>query len=229
MNMNRTSLLPKIVGSLLIVMIFVSAQSWQVLADKKDIPRLTEMATNDTIPIFRLAAARTLVAAYLFTGKTLNDLKPVAQKSEQERGFKELTQAIKEAEQGKIIDACFAVPEIKSTIVDGKNLSGLSKEDLEQQAQFGATDNIKRVASQVLLKQLLEPIAKRQPQWYTYRIKEEEDFDATKVQLYLWTVAVISVPMQDVNLQSLSQVFYAEFLITLQPSFVEPKLKCAKK
>jgi hypothetical protein len=34
-------------------------------ADTKPIPRLIEMVSTDAIPEFRLAAARTLVAAYL--------------------------------------------------------------------------------------------------------------------------------------------------------------------
>jgi hypothetical protein len=225
---NRVTVHAKLIVSLLCGAVLIGFSGWTVLADKKDIPRLTEMATNDTIPIFRLAASRTLVAAYLFTGKTLQELKPIAQKTEQERGFKELSQAIREAEQGKVTDACFTLPEIKSTTVDGENLSGKTKEELEFQAQFGKTDNVRKTAAQILLKNLLEPVTKRQPQWYSYRVKEEEHFDGIKVQLYLWTVAVISVPMQEVNLPPLSQVFYAEFLITLQPSFVEPKLKCKK-
>jgi hypothetical protein len=220
--------LAKALGTLTLIALFVGSLSWPVLADKKDIPRLIEMATNDLLPEFRLAASRTLVAAYLFIGRTLKDLEPLAHKAEKERGFPELRQAIKEAEQGKVINACFILPEIKSTTVDGVNLAGRTKQELEFQAQFGATDSIKRTAAQILLKQLVEPVKARQPNWYAYRVREEEHFDAVKVQLYLWTVAVISVPMKEVNLPALSQVFFAEFLVTLAPGVVEPKLQCPR-
>jgi len=231
---NRTlTTLGKTLGKLVLVgVVLIGMSGGLALADTKPIPELIDDATKDASAEFRIATARTLVAAYLFTGKPLSELKAIAQQAERDRGFKELSQAIKESEDGKVnIDACFTLPEIKSTTVDGKNLAGLNKEELEFQAKFGATDNIKHTAAQILLRQVVEPVSKRQPQWYTYRIREEEHFDGVKVQMYNWTLALdnkIGKIMQEVNLPVLSQVFFAEFLITLQASFVELKLKCKK-
>jgi hypothetical protein len=70
-------------------------------ADTKPIPRLIEMVSTDAIPEFRLAAARTLVAAYLFTDRSLSELDPLIQKIEKERGFKELRQPLKKPSRAK--------------------------------------------------------------------------------------------------------------------------------
>jgi hypothetical protein len=232
MYLNFIARLTRLGKLALITLALIMVSLGIALADTKPIPELIDDATKDASAEFRIATARTLVAAYLFIGKPLSELKAIAQQAERDRGFKELSQAIKESEENKVnIEACFILPEIKSTTVDGKNLAGLNKEDLEFQAKFGTTDNIKRTAAQILIKQVVEPVTKRQPQWYTYRIKEEDHFDGVKVQLYNWTLALdnrIGKILQEVNLPFLSQVFFAEFLITLQPSFVEGKLKCKK-
>ncbi|MCL6641973.1 MAG: hypothetical protein K6T71_01425, partial [Candidatus Bipolaricaulota bacterium] len=91
-------------------------------ADTKPIPRLIEMVSTDAIPEFRLAAARTLVAAYLFIGRPLSELDPLIQKIERERGFKELRQAVEEAKQGKVIRACWDLPTVANPVVGGVDL-----------------------------------------------------------------------------------------------------------
>jgi len=60
-------------------------------------------------------------------------------------------------------------------------------------------------------------------------VKLDPDFDAVKVQFYLWTVGVApqAVEIKTIALVPLSQIFFAEFLITLPASQVTAKLKCS--
>nr|BAL54851.1 hypothetical protein HGMM_F21A08C34 [uncultured Acetothermia bacterium]BAL58569.1 hypothetical protein HGMM_OP2C119 [Candidatus Acetothermum autotrophicum] len=208
-------------------LIFVMALiSW---ADTKPIPRLIEMVSTDAIPEFRLAAARTLVAAYLFIGRPLSELDPLIQKIEKERGFKELRQAVDEAKQEKVISACWNLPTVENPVVAGIDLRTKTVAELEQLAIYGSSPQLREAATKMMINKYLTPKAKLYPEWYTYRIKAEEDFDAVKVQFYLWTVGVApqAVEIKTIALIPLSQIFFAEFLITLPASQVTAKLKCS--
>lgn len=198
------------------------------LADTKPIPRLIEMATTDALPEFRLAAARTLVAAYLFIGRPLSDLDPLIQKTESERGFKELRQAVEEAKQEKIISGCWNLPTIDPPVVAGIDLRTKTVQELEELALYGSSPQLREAATKMMIAKYLTPKAKLYPEWYTYRIKAEVDFDAVKVQFYLWTVGVApqATEIKTIALIPLSQIFFAEFLITLPASQVTAKLKC---
>lgn len=208
------------------LVLLVAVISW---ADTKPIPRLIEMVSTDAIPEFRLAAARTLVAAYLFIGRPLSDLDPLIQKIERERGFKELRQAVEEAKQGKVISACWNLPTVETPIVSGVDLRTKTIQELEQLAIFGGSPQLREAAAKMMINKYLTPKAKLYPEWYTYRIKAEADFDAVKVQFYLWTVGVAphAVELKTIALVPLSQIFFAEFLITLPASQVTAKLKCS--
>jgi hypothetical protein len=198
-------------------------------ADTKPIPRLIEMVSTDAIPEFRLAAARTLVAAYLFIGRPLSELDPLIQKIERERGFKELRQAVEEAKQGKVISACWNLPTVENPVVGGVDLRTKTVAELEQLAIYGSSSQLREAATKMMINKYLTPKARLYPEWYTYRIKAEVDFDAVKVQFYLWTVGVApqAVEIKTIALIPLSQIFFAEFLITLQASQVTAKLKCS--
>lgn len=198
-------------------------------ADTKPIPKLIEMVSTDAIPEFRLAAARTLVAAYLFIGRPLTDLDPLIQKIERERGFKELRQAVEEAKQGKVISACWNLPTVTNPIVAGIDLRTKTIQELEQLAIFGGSPQLREAATKMMINKYLTPKAKLYPEWYTYRVKAEPDFDAVKVQFYLWTVGVAphAVELKTIALIPLSQIFFAEFLITLPAGQVLAKLKCS--
>lgn len=200
--------------------------SW---ADTKPIPRLIEMVSTDAIPEFRLAAARTLVAAYLFTDRSLSELDPLIRKIEQERGFKELRQAVEEAKQGKVISACWNLPTVETPVVAGIDLRTKTIAELEQLAIYGSSPQLREAATKMMINKYLTPKAKLYPEWYTYRIRAEVDFDAVKVQFYLWTVGVApqAVEIKTIALIPLSQIFFAEFLITLPASQVTAKLKCS--
>lgn len=200
--------------------------SW---ADTKPIPRLIEMVSTDAIPEFRLAAARTLVAAYLFTDRSLSELDPLIRKIEQERGFKELRQAVEEAKQGKVISGCWNLPTVENPVVAGIDLRSKTVPELEQLAIYGSSPQLREAATKMMINKYLSPKAKLYPEWYTYRIKAEVDFDAVKVQFYLWTVGVApqAVEIKTIALIPLSQIFFAEFLITLPASQVTAKLKCS--
>jgi hypothetical protein len=197
-------------------------------ADTKPIPRLIEMVSTDAIPEFRLAAARTLVAAYLFIERPLSELDPLIQKIEKERGFKELRQAVEEAKQGKVISACWNLPTVENPVVAGIDLRTKTIPELEQLAIYGSSPQLREAATKMMINKYLTPKAKLYPEWYTYRIKAEADFDAVKVQFYLWTVGVApqAVEIKTIALIPLSQIFFAEFLITLPASQVTAKLKC---
>ena len=198
-------------------------------ADTKPIPRLIEMVSTDAIPEFRLAAARTLVAAYLFIGRPLSELDPLIQKIERERGFKELRQAVEEAKQGKVISACWNLPTVENPVVGGVDLRTKTVAELEQLAIYGSSSQLREAATKMMINKYLTPKARLYPEWYTYRIKAEVDFDAVKVQFYLWTVGVApqAVEIKTIALVPLSQIFFAEFLITLPASQVTAKLKCS--
>jgi hypothetical protein len=198
-------------------------------ADTKPIPRLIEMVSTDAIPEFRLAAARTLVAAYLFIERPLSELDPLIQKIEKERGFKELRQAVEEAKQGKVISACWNLPTVENPVVAGIDLRTKTIPELEQLAIYGSSPQLREAATKMMINKYLTPKAKLYPEWYTYRIKAEADFDAVKVQFYLWTVGVApqAVEIKTIALIPLSQIFFAEFLITLPASQVTAKLKCS--
>lgn len=215
-------LLPITVGLVLLL----GTVSW---ADTKPIPRLIEMVSTDAIPEFRLAAARTLVAAYLFIGRPLSELDPLIQKIERERGFKELRQAVEEAKQGKVISACWNLPTVENPVVAGVDLRTKTIQELEQLAIFGGSPQLRQAATKMMINKYLTPKAKLYPEWYTYRVKAEADFDAVKVQFYLWTVGVApqAVEIKTIALIPLSQIFFAEFLITLPASQVTAKLKCS--
>jgi len=197
-------------------------------ADTKPIPRLVEMVSTDAIPEFRLAAARTLVAAYLFIERPLSELEPLIQKIEKERGFKELRQAVEEAKQGKVISGCWNLPTVENPVVAGIDLRTKTVPELEQLAIYGSSPQLREAATKMMINKYLTPKAKLYPEWYTYRIRAEEDFDAVKVQFYLWTVGVApqAVEIKTIALVPLSQIFFAEFLITLPASQVTAKLKC---
>jgi len=197
-------------------------------ADTKPIPRLVEMVSTDAIPEFRLAAARTLVAAYLFIERPLSELEPLIQKIEKERGFKELRQAVEEAKQGKVISGCWNLPTVENPVVGGVDLRTKTVPELEQLAIYGSSPQLREAATKMMINKYLTPKAKLYPEWYTYRIRAEEDFDAVKVQFYLWTVGVApqAVEIKTIALVPLSQIFFAEFLITLPASQVTAKLKC---
>jgi len=197
-------------------------------ADTKPIPRLIEMVSTDAIPEFRLAAARTLVAAYLFIERPLSELEPLIQKIEKERGFKELRQAVEEAKQGKVISGCWNLPTVENPVVAGIDLRTKTVPELEQLAIYGSSPQLREAATKMMINKYLTPKAKLYPEWYTYRIRAEEDFDAVKVQFYLWTVGVApqAVEIKTIALVPLSQIFFAEFLITLPASQVTAKLKC---
>jgi hypothetical protein len=198
-------------------------------ADTKPIPRLIEMVSTDAIPEFRLAAARTLVAAYLFIGAPAFGVDPLIQKIEKERGFKELRQAVEEAKQGKVISACWNLPTVENPVVAGIDLRTKTIPELEQLAIYGSSPQLREAATKMMINKYLTPKAKLYPEWYTYRIKAEADFDAVKVQFYLWTVGVApqAVEIKTIALIPLSQIFFAEFLITLPASQVTAKLKCS--
>lgn len=187
------------------------------------------MVSTDAIPEFRLAAARTLVAAHLFIGRPLSELDPLIQKIERERGFKELRQAVEEAKQGKVISACWDLPKVENPVVAGIDLRTKTIPELEQLAIYGNSPQLREAATKMMINKYLTPKAKLYPEWYTYRIRAEEDFDAVKVQFYLWTVGVApqAVEIKTIALIPLSQIFFAEFLITLPPSQVTAKLKCS--
>ncbi len=213
---------------LLVVVGLVFLVAATAFADTKPIPRLIEMVSTDAIPEFRLAAARTLVAAYLFIGRPLSELDPLIQKIEKERGFKELRQAVEEAKQGKVISACWNLPTVENPVVAGIDLRTKTIPELEQLAIYGSSPQLREAATKMMINKYLTPKAKLYPEWYTYRIKAEEDFDAVKVQFYLWTVGVApqAVELKTIALIPLSQIFFAEFLITLPASQVTAKLKC---
>lgn len=208
------------------VVFLVTIVSW---ADTKPIPRLIEMVSTDAIPEFRLAAARTLVAAYLFIGRPLADLDPLIQKIEKERGFKELRQAVEEAKQGKVISGCWNLPTVENPVVAGVDLRTKTVAELEQLAIYGSSPQLREAATKMMINKYLTPKAKLYPEWYTYRVRAEADFDAVKVQFYLWTVGVApqAVEIKTIALIPLSQIFFAEFLITLPASQVTAKLKCS--
>jgi hypothetical protein len=186
------------------------------------------MVSTDAIPEFRLAAARTLVAAYLFIERPLSELDPLIQKIEKERGFKELRQAVEEAKQGKVISGCWNLPTVENPVVAGIDLRTKTIPELEQLAIYGSSPQLREAATKMMINKYLAPKAKLYPEWYTYRIKAEADFDAVKVQFYLWTVGVApqAVEIKTIALIPLSQIFFAEFLITLPASQVTAKLKC---
>ncbi len=208
-------------------LIFLAAVN--IFADTKPIPRLIEMVSTDAIPEFRLAAARTLVAAYLFIGRSLSELDPLIQKIERERGFKELRQAVEEAKGGKLISACWDLPTVANPVVAGIDLRAKTVAELEQLAIYGSSPQLREAATKMMINKYLTPKAKLYPEWYTYRVKAEPDFDAVKVQFYLWTVGVApqAIEIKTIALVPLSQIFFAEFLITLPASQVTAKLKCS--
>lgn len=207
------------------LVLLVVTVSW---ADTKPIPRLVEMVSTDAIPEFRLAAARTLVAAYLFLDRPLSELDPLIRKIEQERGFKELRQAVEEAKQGKVISGCWNLPTVENPVVAGIDLRTKTVAELEELAIYGSSPQLREAATKMMINKYLTPKAKLYPEWYTYRIRAEVDFDAVKVQFYLWTVGVApqAVEIKTIALIPLSQIFFAEFLITLPASQVTAKLKC---
>lgn len=206
----------------------LAALSIASFADTKPIPRLIEMVSTDAIPEFRLAAARTLVAAYLFIERPLSDLDPLIQKIERERGFKELRQAVEEAKQGTVISACWSLPRVENPVVAGVDLRTKTVEELENLAIYGSSPQLREAATNVMINKYLTPKARLYAEWYTYRIKAEVDFDAVKVQFYLWTVGVApqATEIKTIALIPLSQIFFAEFLITLPANQVTAKLKC---
>lgn len=197
-------------------------------ADTKPIPRLIEMVSTDAIPEFRLAAARTLVAAHLFIERPLSELDPLIQKIERERGFKELRQAVEEAKQGKVISACWNLPIVENPVVAGVDLRAKTVEELENLAIYGSSPQLREAATKMMINKYLTPKARLYAEWYTYRLRAEVDFDAVKVQFYLWTVGVApqATEIKTIALIPLSQIFFAEFLITLPASQVTAKLKC---
>jgi hypothetical protein len=217
----------KAMGMLLTVGL-LAALSIASFADTKPIPRLIEMVSTDAIPEFRLAAARTLVAAYLFIERPLSDLDPLIQKIERERGFKELRQAVEEAKQGTVISACWSLPRVENPVVAGVDLRTKTVEELENLAIYGSSPQLREAATNVMINKYLTPKARLYAEWYTYRIKAEVDFDAVKVQFYLWTVGVApqATEIKTIALIPLSQIFFAEFLITLPANQVTAKLKC---
>jgi hypothetical protein len=164
----------------------------------------------------------------LFTDRSLSELDPLIQKIEKERGFKELRQAVEEAKQGKVISACWNLPTVENPVVAGIDLRTKTIPELEQLAIYGSSPQLREAATKMMINKYLTPKAKLYPEWYTYRIKAEVDFDAVKVQFYLWTVGVApqAVEIKTIALIPLSQIFFAEFLITLPASQVKAKLKC---
>lgn len=213
--------------SLVMALLLSIAIGLTALADRKPIERLIQ-DLYDGIPEFRLANARALVAAYLFIGRTLEDLNPIIQKVEKERGFKELRQAVEEARQGKGIRACWDLVTPEPPVVGGIDLRTRTVKELEELALFGATSQLREAAAKMLINKYLTPKTRLYAEWYTYRIKAEPDFDAVKVQFYLWTVGAMPTARELITLAlfPLSQIFFAEFLITLPDSQVRAKLKC---
>lgn len=213
--------------SLVVTLLLSVAIGLTALADRKPIERLVQ-DLYDGIPEFRLANARALVAAYLFIGRTLEDLNPIIQKIEKERGFRELRQAVEEARQGKGIRACWDLVAPEPAVVGGIDLRTKTVKELEGLALFGATPQLREAAAKMLIHKYLTPKTKLYAEWYTYRIKAEPDFDAVKVQFYLWTVGAMPTARELIHLAlfPLSQIFFAEFLITLPDSQVRAKLKC---
>ncbi|MCS6902845.1 MAG: hypothetical protein NZO41_01000 [Candidatus Bipolaricaulota bacterium] len=213
--------------SLVIALLLSMAIGLTALADRKPLERLIQ-DLYDGIPEFRLANARALVAAYLFIGRTLEDLNPIIQKIEKERGFRELRQAVEEARQGKGIRACWDLINPEPPVVGGIDLRTKTVKELEELALFGATAQLREAATKMLINKYLTPKTKLYAEWYTYRIKAEPDFDAVKVQFYLWTVGAMPSARELITLAlfPLAQIFFAEFLITLPDSQVRAKLKC---
>jgi hypothetical protein len=70
-------------------------------ADTKPIPRLIEMVSTDAIPEFRLAAARTLVAAYLFIERPLSELDPSSRRSRKSAGSKNSVKPLKKPNRAR--------------------------------------------------------------------------------------------------------------------------------
>lgn len=198
-------------------------------ADTKPIERLINDVANDGLPEFRLANARALVAAYLFIGRTLEDLNPLIQKIEKERGYRELRQAVDEARQGRGIRACWDLVTVNNPVIAGIDLRTKTIKELEELAQFNSSPQVRESAAKMLINKYLTPKSKLYPEWYTYRIKAEPDFDAVKVQFYLWTIGAPPHARELINLAlfPLAQIFFAEFLITLPDSQVRAKLKCS--
>lgn len=230
------------------------AWSLVVRADTKPIPELIANATRDLFPAFRLATARALAAAYLLTEGSLEPLERLIEQVRREGGFTaELTQALAEARAGEVTDVCLR-PEGPAEPVAGVDLAALDAEALDRLTLTGTTSELRRGAAHELVRRLLVPILEgtaypadqikpsKQPEdiarpfrsLYELRVfdKRHEDFvfDELKVDLIDLTFGARADPRKveliDEAGRVLAKVYYAEFLVTLDPAFVRAHAGC---
>lgn len=220
-----------VLGLALFVMVGGALISW---ADTKPIPELLENATADLIPSFRLAASRALVAAYLVTGRTIADLEALLQEQRRQGAIytAELEQAIREAQDGEVVDVCIAVQGPPTEPVDGVDLARLDDRSLLELTLTGRTPQLRRAAAEEAVRRRVDPIAAEFNSLYEVRVKdryhEEQVFDVLKVQMIHWTLGAAprQVELIEVAGRVLAKIFYAEFLVTLEPAYVRAHAGC---
>jgi len=230
----------------------VLALSTLGFADTKPTPELLTNATNDLFPAFRKAAARALVAAELVTGKTLKDLDALLQQQRAEGKFvDELDLAISEAKAGNVVDVCVQTQDSPPPL-QGVNLANSTEAELDRFTLTGATADLRRAAAKELLRRMLnritlgteypadsvlhaiENIAQPFDSLYELRVfnKRHEDFvfDELKIDMLDYTIGAKADPRKVELIEEagfiLAKVFYAEFLVTLDKSFVRAHASC---
>jgi len=223
-------------------------------ADTKPLPELITNATKDAFEGFRLAASRALVAAYLLTDGSLAPVERLLEEARQEGGFSaELSRALAEARAGEVVDVCIAEQDAPAPVA-GVNLAAASEAELDRLTLTGNTSELRRAAARELIRRLLNPIvlgtefpadqvkpsgepeniARPFNSLYELRVfdKRHEDFvfDELKVDMIDLTFGAKADPRKVELIEEggrvLAQVFYAEFLVTLDPHFVRANAGC---
>jgi len=223
-------------------------------ADTKPLPELITNSTKDAFEGFRLATSRALAAAYLLTEGSLSPLERLVEETRRNGGFTaELSQALAEARAGEVVDVCIAEQGPPEPVA-GVNLAAASEAELDRLTLTGNTSELRRAAARELIRRLLNPIVagtqypadqikpSKQPEniahpfdsLYELRVfdKRHEDFvfDELKVDMIDLTFGAKADPRKPELIEEggrvLAQVYYAEYLVTLDPAFVRANTGC---
>jgi len=208
-------------------------------ADEKSIERLTRDATISSPEGFRLANARALVAALMFTGETIDDLdRLLSQKRAEGVPTVELAQAVTEARAGDVVGVCIS-EQAPPAPVQGVNVAALSEEELSGRI-FSGSSELKRAVARELVRKLtnrivlgteyladevfnnvLFDIAKPFDSLYEVRTfgkpqdpsHEEKVFDEYKIDLIQLVVGSFITEAVEEAGPALAQVYYTEYLV----------------
>lgn len=229
----------RLVWVVLVLVGVFGATSW---ADRKTFDELVRDATRSSPDAFQLANARALVAAWLFTGKTFDQIDALV--NEQRRqgvDVVELSQAVEEAKAGQVTDVCIEAQD-PSDPVAGVDLAAQSDAELDRLIVTGASSELRRAAGREIIRRLVNrialgteyladgvfnnilfDIAKPFNSLYDVRVfglpndrsHEEKVFDEFKLDMisYNHGAKAFSAEMIEESGLILAKVYYAEFLV----------------